>query len=65
MDLGQNTFREVKVPVFPNEAGMENVDPEMQNLKENWQKEIHRDRNDILILRLFAKEHHALPRFLH
>lgn len=34
-DLGQNTFREVNVPAFPNKEGMENVDPEMQSLKEN------------------------------
>lgn len=48
-DLGQNTFREVKVPAFPNKVGMENVDQGMQNLKENWQTEMHRERNCFLI----------------
>lgn len=64
-DLGQNTFWEVKVPAFPNKVGTKNVDPEIQNLKENQQTEMHPESNDFLILLLFAKEHHALPRFLH
>lgn len=34
-DLGQNTFQEVKVPAFPNKVGMEKVDPEMQNSKDD------------------------------
>ena len=34
-DQGQNTSQEVKVPSFLNKVGMEEVDPEMENLKDN------------------------------
>lgn len=34
-DQGQNTSQEVTVPVFLNKVGMEEVDRQMENLKDN------------------------------
>lgn len=64
MDLDQKTFQEVKSLASPNKAGMEEGYLQMQDLKDNWQMDMHHERNDVLILWLFAKEHHALPQFL-